>query len=123
MKQNTILNVQNVMRQSVRKSKYRSIKTTVDGITFDSKKEAKRYQELKLLQRANKIKNLRLQVSYVLIDKSRYGRQIKYIADFVYYDKELKQEVVQDTKGFRTDVYRLKKRLFAEKYGIEIKEI
>ena len=123
MKQNTIMNVQNVMRQSVRKSKYRSIKTTVDGITFDSKKEAKRYQELKLLQRANKIKNLRLQVSYVLIDKSRYGRQIKYIADFVYYDKELKQEVVQDTKGFRTDVYRLKKRLMAERYGIEIKEI
>mgnify|MGYP004571626015 FL=1 len=117
------MNVQNVMRQSVRKSKYRSIKTTVDGITFDSKKEAKRYQELKLLQRANKIKNLRLQVSYVLIDKSRYGRQIKYIADFVYYDKELKQEVVQDTKGFRTDVYRLKKRLMAERYGIEIKEI
>ena len=117
------MNVQNVMRQSVRKSKYRSIKTTVDGITFDSKKEAKRYQELKLLQRANKIKNLRLQVSYVLIEKSRYGRQIKYIADFVYYDKELKQEVVQDTKGFRTDVYRLKKRLMAERYGIEIKEI
>ena len=76
-----------------------------------------------MLQRANKIKNLRLQVSYVLIDKSRYGRQIKYIADFVYYDKELKQEVVQDTKGFRTDVYRLKKRLMAERYGIEIKEI
>lgn len=123
MKQNTIMNVQNVMRQSVRKSKYRSVKTTVDGITFDSKKEAKRYQELKLLQRANKIENLRLQVPYVLIDKSRYGRQIKYIADFVYYDKELRQEVVQDTKGFRTDVYRLKKRLLAEKYDIEIKEI
>lgn len=60
---------------------------------------------------------------YVLIDKSKYGRQIKYIADFVYYDKELKQEVVEDTKGFRTDVYRLKKRLLAEKYDIEIKEI
>ena len=125
MKQNTIMNVQNVMRQSVRKSKYRSIKTTVDGITFDSKKEAKRYQELKLLLRANKIENLRLQVPYVLIDKSRYGRQIKYIADFVYYDKELRQEVVEDTKSeaTKTPVYMLKKRLMAEKYGIEIKEI
>lgn len=117
------MNVQNVMRQSVRKSKYRSVKTTVDDITFDSKKEAKRYQELKLLQCANKIEDLRLQVPYILIDKSRYGRQIKYIADFVYYDKELKQEIVEDTKGFRTDVYRLKKRLMAETYGIEIKEI
>lgn len=117
------MNVQNAMRQSVRKSKYRSIKTTVDDITFDSKKEAKRYQELKLLQCANKIEDLRLQVPYILIDKSRYGRQIKYIADFVYYDNELKQEIVEDTKGFRTDVYRLKKRLMAETYGIEIKEI
>lgn len=125
MKQNTIMNVQNVMRQSVRRSKYRSIKTTVDDITFDSKKEAKRYQELKLLQRANKIENLRLQVPYVLIDKSKYGRQIKYIADFVYYDKELKQEVVEDTKSeaTKTPVYRLKKRLMAETYDIEIKEI
>ena len=125
MKQNTIMNVQNVMRQSVRRSKYRSIKATVDGITFDSKKEAKRYQELKLLQRANKIENLRLQVPYVLIDKSKYGRQIKYIADFVYYDKELKQEVVEDTKSeaTKTPVYRLKKRLLVERYGIEIKEI
>lgn len=119
------MNVQNVMRQSVRRSKYRSIKTTVDGITFDSKKEAKRYQELKLLQRANKIEDLRLQVPYVLIDKSKYGRQIKYIADFVYYDKELRQEVVEDTKSeaTKTPVYRLKKRLLAEKYDIEIKEI
>ena len=76
-----------------------------------------------MIQRANKIENLRLQVPYILIDKSKYGRQIKYIADFVYYDRELKQEVVEDTKGFRTDVYRLKKRLMAERYGIEIKEI
>lgn len=119
------MNVQNVMRQSARKSKYRSIKTTVDDITFDSKKEAKRYQELKLLLRANKIENLRLQVPYVLIDKSKYGRQIKYIADFVYYDKELRQEVVEDTKSeaTKTPVYMLKKRLMAEKYDIEIKEI
>ena len=118
------MNVQNVMRQSVRRSKYRSIKTTVDDITFDSKKEAKRYQELKLLQRANKIENLRLQVPYVLIDKSKYGRQIKYIADFVYYDKELRQEVVEDTKSeaTKTPVYMLKKRLMQERYGITIKE-
>lgn len=78
-----------------------------------------------MLQRANKIENLRLQVPFVLIDKSKYGRQIKYIADFVYYDKELKQEVVEDTKSeaTKTPVYRLKKRLMAETYGIEIKEI
>lgn len=101
-------------------SKYHAQKTTVDGITFDSKKEAMRYQELKLLQRAGEIKNLQLQVPYVLIEKSKYGRTIKYIADFVYEEKG--QVVVEDCKGFKTDTYKLKKRLLAEKYGIEIKE-
>ena len=101
-------------------SKYHAQKTTVDGITFDSKKEAMRYQELRLLERAGEIKNLQLQVPYVLIEKSKHGRAIKYIADFVYEKKG--QTVVEDCKGFRTDTYKLKKRLLAEKYEIEIKE-
>lgn len=106
-----------------RTSKYHNTKTTVDGITFDSKKEANRYQELKLLNRVGEIKDLRLQEPYVLIDKSNHGRAIKYIADFVYYDNSLQKEVVEDTKGYRTDVYKLKKRLMAERYGIDIKEV
>lgn len=104
-------------------SKYHNQKVVIDGIKFDSKKEAKRYQELRLLRRAGKIDNLRLQAPYVLIDKSKHGRAIKYIADFVYYDNDLKKEVVEDTKGYRTDLYKLKKRLMAERYGIEIKEL
>lgn len=101
-------------------SKYHAVKTELDGIKFDSKKEAKIYSELKLLERAHEISNLRLQVPYILIEKSEYGREIKYIADFVYEEKG--QTVVGDAKGIRTDVYRLKKRLMAEKYGIIIKE-
>lgn len=101
-------------------SKYRNLKTEVNGITFDSKKEAKRYQELKLLERAKVISDLRLQVPYVLFPKSQYGRVVKYIADFVYIENG--QEIVEDCKGMRTDVYKLKKRLMAEKYGIVIKE-
>ena len=101
-------------------SKYKAVKTIVDGMKFDSKKEAKRYQELKLLEQSNEIKELQLQVPFILIDKSEYGRVIKYIADFVYIRDGKK--VVEDCKGFRTDVYRLKKRLFEEKYKTEIFE-
>lgn len=101
-------------------SKYKAKKTIVDNITFDSKKEAARYCELKLLERAKAISNLQLQVSYILIPKSKYGRAIKYVADFVY--EENNQVIVEDVKGVKTPVYRLKKRLMAEQYGIEIKE-
>lgn len=101
-------------------SKYKAIRTTIDGITFDSKKEAKRYSELKLLQRANEIKELKLQVPFILVDKSKHGRAIKYIADFTYYEGD--KFIVEDCKGYRTETYKLKKRLLAERYDIEIKE-
>lgn len=101
-------------------TKYHAKKTEIDGITFDSKKEAKRYQELKLMERAKAIHDLQMQVPFPLIKKSPYGREIKYYADFVYYEGD--RMVVEDTKGYRTDVYKLKKRLMAEIYGIEIKE-
>lgn len=103
--------------------KYRNVKTEVDGIKFDSKKEAQRWGELKILERAGEISNLQRQVPYILIDKSKYGQQIKYIADFTYQDKG--NLVVEDVKSpiSKTPVYRLKKRLMAERYGIEIKEV
>ena len=102
------------------KSKYHATKIELDGITFDSKKEAKRYNELKVLEKLKVISNLRLQVPYVLIEKSQYGRSIKYFADFVYLKDG--KTVVEDCKGMRTPIYRLKKRLMAEKYGIIILE-
>lgn len=101
-------------------SKYHAKKTIVDGIKFASMKEANRYNQLKILERAGLIKGLELQVPFQLVPKSKYGRAIKYIADFVYIEDG--EKVVEDAKGFRTDVYKLKKRLMAEKYGIEIKE-
>lgn len=104
-----------------KKSKYRAVKTTIDDITFDSLKEARRYKELKVLERAGVITNLHLQVPYILIPKSKYGRAIKYITDFVYSDVNGNQ-IVEDVKGIKTPVYRLKKRMMAELYDIEIRE-
>ena len=101
-------------------NKYHNRKTSVDGIRFDSKREANRYIELKLLERSGVIKGLKRQVPYVLINKSSYGRATKYVADFVYYEDD--KLVVEDVKGVRTPVYKLKKRLMAERFGIEVKE-
>lgn len=102
-------------------SKYRAKPTVIDGIRFASRKEAQRYTELKLLERAGAISELRLQVPYELIPKHGRERAIKYIADFVY--NEDGQTIVEDVKGYRTDVYKLKRRLMYERYGIEIREV
>lgn len=102
-----------------KKSKYGAVKTEIDGIKFDSKHEAKRYQELRLLEQAGEITNLRLQVPFELIPKSKYGMPIRYIADFTYNDLN-GQLIVEDAKGVKTPVYRLKRRLMAELKGIEI---
>lgn len=104
-----------------KKSKYGAVKTEVDGIMFDSKREASRYQELRLLEQAGEIANLRLQVPYILFQKNEHGRALKYIADFVYND-DTGALVVEDAKGHSTDVYKIKRRLMAELKGIEIKE-
>lgn len=101
-------------------SKYNAKRKEVDGIKFDSTKEADRYCQLKLLLRANEISDLQLQVPYVLIEKSKWGREVKYYADFVY--KEGGEIIVEDCKGMRLPLYKLKKRLFQEKYNIDIKE-
>ena len=105
-------------------SKYLNKKTIIDGIKFDSLKEAKHYQELKLLERSGEISLLRLQHPLIIIEKSKWGRAIKYVADFTYIQNG--QFVVEDVKSPYTrknPVYRLKKRLVAEKYDIEIKEV
>ena len=102
-------------------NKYHAQKVTIDGKTFDSRKEANRWCELRILERAGMIQDLKTQVPFVLIEKSQYGREIKYVADFVYTQEGRK--VVEDAKGVRTPVYKLKKRLMAETLGIEIVEV
>lgn len=109
-------------------TKYRNKKVTVDGIVFDSKLEAKRYQELKLLERSGEISDLTLQPEFELIPKFRKNgktyRKTVYKADFSYFDKRYGKLIVEDTKGFITPVYALKKKLFEYRYkDIEITEV
>lgn len=123
-------------------TKYNAQKVVYDGITFDSKREAKRYQVLKLLERSGEISNLRLQVEYELIPnqyktEERYGkngRRLKdkqvllerkccYVADFVYTDNRTGETVVEDCKGMRVEPYQVKKKLMLWVHGIIIKEV
>lgn len=105
------------------KNKYNAKRTTVDGIVFDSILESNRYCELKLLQRVGQISDLKWQVPFVLFEKSEHGRKIVYKADFTYMQNGTL--IVEDTKSpaTKTQVYKLKKRILAEKYGIVIKEV
>lgn len=112
-------------------SKYRNKKVTVDGILFDSMREARRYGELMLLQKGGYISDLRLQVPYELIPNQRDSsgkvieHKVRYIADFVYWDNQKKQTVVEDVKSeaTKTDVYRLKKKLMLMVHGIRVAEV
>ena len=122
-------------------NKYHSKKTTICGMNFDSKKESRRWQELCLLERAGQITDLQRQVKFVLIPtqyekfprySTKTGKRLKdgirtleqecsYVADFVYM-KDGKQ-VVEDTKGFKTKDYIIKRKLMLERHGIRIKEV
>ena len=110
------------------KNKYKAKKAIVDGFTFDSKKEAKRYLELKQMEKDGLIHNLQLQVPFELIPsfeieidgKKRKKRRMEYIADFVYYINNVK--VVEDVKGRKTEVYKIKKKIFEYKFKTTIKE-
>lgn len=122
-------------------TKYKNKKVTIDGITFDSKRESNRYTELKLLERAGKIQGLELQVKYALIPAQyeifeRYGKkgqrlkdgrkcvekECAYIADFVYTD-DAGQTIVEDTKGMRTKDYIIKRKLMLYRHGVKIREV
>lgn len=118
-------------------AKYYSKKVTRNGITFDSIKEARRHQELLLLERAGAITDLQRQVEFVLIPAQREpdrvgvrGGKIKgktieqkcsYVADFVY--NENGKQVVEDVKGFRTKEYILKRKMMLYFHGIKIREV
>lgn len=108
------------------RSKYKSKKANVDGIAFDSQKEARRYKELLLLDRAGVIQDLQMQVKFELIPSQRIDgkvveRACTYKADFVY--RENGKTVVEDTKGFKTKDYIIKRKLMLWVHGIRVKEI
>ena len=122
-----------------KRGKYGNKKTPIDGHIFDSKKEAERYIQLRAMQKQGDISGLELQKKFILIPTQRGpdiigprgGRkpgelifsEISYIADFVYYDERSKGFVVEDVKGYRTDVYKLKKAMMYWIHGIEVREV
>jgi len=122
-----------------RYNKYGNRKTTVDGRTFDSKKEAERYIQLRTLEHAGRIEGLECQKKFVLVPAQRepdtvsktgkpvkgkiIEREVAYFADFVYYDKEHERFVAEDVKGFRTAEYRIKRALMLERHNIRIREV
>ena len=121
------------------RNKYHNKKVEVNGIVFDSKREAKRYSELSLLEKAGTITELQRQVEFVLIPTQREpdtigkrggiikGKTIElkcsYKADFVYRDTKTGETIVEDTKGFKTPEYIIKRKMMLYFYGIKIKEI
>jgi hypothetical protein len=125
-------------------SKYSNTKITREGRTFDSKREARRYTQLRLMEDAGEITDLQCQVRFVLIPAQReftneiytkgkkkgcfkpgklIERECAYIADFVYIDAKTGERVVEDTKGMKTEAYIIKRKLMLERYGIQIREI
>lgn len=102
-------------------SKYKSRKTRVNGLTFDSKREANRYSELLLSERGGAINGLKTQVPFELIPKQDGERAVKYIADFVY--EQDGRTVVEDCKGFKTKDYIIKRKLMLWRHGIKVKEV
>jgi hypothetical protein len=102
-------------------SKFSNIPTRVDGVTFHSKLEAGRYQELKAMQQAGLIRDLELQPRFRL---EVNGVEVcTYVADFRYVDVQSGETVVEDAKGVVTDVYRMKARLMVACLGIEVQEV
>lgn len=109
----------------MRQNKFRNNPTEWDGIKFDSKKECSRYIVLKMMEDNGEITDLRRQVRYLLIPTQKIcgktERSIYYVADFVYCKNGT--FVVEDVKGFRTQVYKIKRRLMKQIHGIEVVEV
>lgn len=107
----------------VARNKYRAVKTTIDGIIFDSKAEAKRYSFLKLRERAGEIANVELQKPFILTAGKANQVVATYKADFAYDDLTSGEYVVEDVKGVDTPVSRLKRKFVKALYGIDVKVI
>jgi hypothetical protein len=121
--------VRRAFANRVKGHKYGATATTVDGIQFASKAEARRYSELRLLEKAGAIRGLTLQPRYDIYALAFQAAPVKvafYKADFRYMVPLMGDKwktVVEDVKGVRTEVYRLKKKLVEAQYGIQITEV
>lgn len=111
-------------------NKFGAKKITHDGMTFDSKAEFRRYCELKMLERAGEIEDLRRQVRFELIPKqvdpdtkALLEKPVYYIADFVYFDVRSFKKVVEDVKGHMTKDYVIKRKLMLYLHDISIREV
>ena len=124
-------------------SKYKAKKVEINGIKFDSKREARRYEELLILEQAGEIKDLKRQVKYILIPAQRepdtvgarggnikgklIERECAYVADFVYIDTHTGEQIVEDVKGYRDGqayaLFKIKRKLMLYVHGIQIKEV
>jgi hypothetical protein len=109
-------------------NKYSNKKVILDNIKFDSKAEKNRYMELKILEKSGLIKELELQKEFELQPSFKKNgktyRKITYKADFYYFDNHLNRYVVEDVKGYKTDVYKLKKKMFEYRYpDLELLEV
>lgn len=106
-------------------NKYGAKKVTVDGIEFDSRREAARYSELKIMQRAGQIRDLQRQEEFILIPKCGRERPAKYHADFSYIDTATGKKVVEDVKSraTKTKDYILRRKLMNWRYDIQIQEV
>jgi len=107
----------------MRRGKYFAIPTVIDGIRFASKKEAYRFRELRLLERAGHITGLNLQPRYTLYGADRFRQYVPictYVGDFEYWEGGTL--ITEDVKGIKTPAYRLKAKLFAANYGRTIRE-
>lgn len=131
--------------QKKESNKYHAEKITIDGETFDSRKEARRWQDLRLLEKAGEISDLRRQVKYTLIPSQREApivtktgrikpgklieKEVSYVADFVYQDTHTGDTIVEDVKGYRDPgsagykVFVLKRKMMLYFYGIRIREV
>ena len=108
--------------------KYNNQKKTVDGITFDSILEARRYIILKARLEAGTISDLRLQPHYTIMEgykdlSGTYIRPVQYIADFSYIINEDRRRIVEDAKGVRTEAYAIKRKLVRDRFGVDVVEI
>lgn len=103
--------------------KYRNVKTVVDGITFDSLKESRRYGELKLLEKSGRISGLEVQPAFRIVVNNclicTYKADFRYVTDMPHASGQV---VIEDCKGFLTPVYRLKKKLMLAVHGISVVE-
>ena len=102
-------------KKGTKRSKYGAVKTSIDGQTFDSKKEAEYYSELKIRLQGGDIKGFCLQPVFIL------APGLKYKADFVVFNNDGTAEII-DTKGFKTKEYIAKKKVFEDKFNLKIKE-